>query len=504
MRIRGAIGGLASAFVAIACGDDAAGKPVDCPDAAAVDAGPIDAGPPAPRRAHVNSPELRTLLAGGDLRLLGVTTNFEPYVVFYRFNADNSTDLGVVPVYGGAPVILQKAIAEADNAFVSGGAVAWYAGTAASGIASAISIWTPENGTKKVTTKTAAGIFAATRDGTRVAFSAGADIDETPLVVTSSAALAIDTPSLAGASSLNLAASATQCLTTLEFHARTLFGTFCTGHAVDDQNAKLYTVDEAGLAVERANESAASLGNGNIVFFNADAVGHRAFVFTGDARAHLVTLNGADTVVRDLGDANDARVLDDGSGVVVLRGKALSRVAEDEVLLANDATILYGLTRDSKTVFFATTDPQASATDLKAIPATGGAAVSLVASPTSRFIDASGSSSHAIYRTNVVDGVGALKATPVLGGVEATLASITFGANVAPEGTGLLSVTNASTVSGTAAFRATFAYSDAALVAPPVELATALLTFDTGTWIDRSFVYQDEGTAPGIFALEVP
>lgn len=504
MRFRGAIGGGGFlALIAIACGDDDAAKAVDCPDAAVpMDAGTPDNAPPPPRRAHVNSPELRTLLVGGDYRLLGVTTNFEPYAVYYQFNGDNTTDLGVVPIYGGAPVILQKAIAEADNAFVSGGAVAWYTGTAASGVASVITIWTPENGAKKVTTKTAAGVFAASRDGKRVAFSADSDIDETPLVVTSSAAPAIDAPALNGANTLNLAATASQCLSALEFHGPTLFGTFCTGHAPDAEDAKLFTIDEAGVAIERGNK--ANLGSGNIVFFNADEVGHRAFVFTVDLKAHLLTLNGAETAVKDLGEVNDARMLDDGSGAIVLRGRGLSRVAEDEVPLATDATVLYGPTRDSKTVLFATTDAQAAATDLKAIPSGGGTALALVATATQRFIASSGSSTHAIYRTDVVDGVGVLKAIPTVGGPEVTLAPVAFGANVPPEGTGVLTVSNASSVSGAAAFRATFAYTDVTTAAPPIDLATALLTVDTGTWIDRTFVYQDEGTNPGLFALEVP
>jgi hypothetical protein len=223
MRIRGAI--LVASVIA-ACGDDDAAKAVDCPDASIVEAGPVDAGPPAPVRARVNSPELRTLLPGGNYLLLGVTTNFEPHAVYYQFNEDGSADVGAVPVYGGAPVLLQKAIAEADNAFVRGGAVAWYTGTAPSGLASAISIWTPENGTKKIVTKTSTGIFAATRDGKRIAFSADASVDETPVVVTSSAAPSKDTPALGGGSTVNLAAAAAQSTPALQFHAAILFGTF--------------------------------------------------------------------------------------------------------------------------------------------------------------------------------------------------------------------------------------------------------------------------------------
>jgi hypothetical protein len=208
--------------------------------------------------------------------------------------------------------------------------------------------------------------------------------------------------------------------------------------------------------------------------------------------------------VKHLGDVNDARILDDGSGAVVLKGGTLSRVGEDEVMLATNATVLYGVTRDSKTIFFGTTDAQAPATDLKSIATTGGNAATLVAAPTARFIDASGSSTHAIYRTDVVGGAGPLKAIPVAGGAEVTLAPTAFGANISPEGTGILSVIHASTVVSAQAFRATFAYTDVLTAAPPVEMTTALLTIDTGTWADRSFVYQDEGTNPGLFALEVP
>jgi hypothetical protein len=501
MRIRGA---LLFASIIVGCGDDDAVKTVDCPEAGVVEAGPVDAGPPAPVRAHVNSPELRTLLPGGNFLLLGVTSNFEPHAIYYQFNDDGTTDVGAVPVYGGAPVLLQKAIAEADNAFVRGGAVAWYTGTAPSGLANAISIWTPENGTKKVVTKTSPGIFAATRDGKRVAFSAEALVDETPVVVTSSAAPSKDAPVLGGANTVNLAATASQCTPALQFHGATLFGTFCTGHAPDDEAAKLFTVDEANTAVERTNADPASLGSGQILFFDADALGHRAFVLTGNLKGHLLTIDGAKTTVKDLGDVNDARILEDGSGAVVLRGGTLSRVAEDEVTLATNATVLYGVTRDSKTIFFGTTDAQAPATDLKSVAAAGGSAATLVATPTARFIDASGSSTHAIYRTDVVGGVGPLKAMAVSGGAEVMLAPTAFGANIAPEGTGVLSVTHASSVVNAQAFRATFAYTDVLTAAPPVEMATALLTIDTGTWIDRSFVYQDEGTNPGLFALEVP
>ena len=495
---------LAGIAAAVACGDDDAAAPVTCPDAGVVEAAaPVDAGPPPPQRAHVSSPELRTLLPTGNFLLLGVTTNFEPHAIYYQFNADGSTDVGAVPVYGGAPVILQKAIAEEDNAFVSGGAAAWYSRTV-NGIASAISIWTPENGTKKVVTRTAAGVFAASRDGKRVAFSAGSDVDETPIVVTSSAAPTAEAPALSGANTVNLASPMTQCTTTLEFHAQTLFGAFCTGPAPDADESRLFTVGADGRAVLRADEK--TLGSKSIVFFDADPLARHAFVFTGALTAHLLTVDRPDaTDTKALGEVNDARLLDDGSGVVVLGAKGLSRVGDsDEVVLASDATILYGLTRDSQTVFYATTDPQAASTDLKDTSVSGSAPVTLVPTPTARFIDASGSSSHVIYRTDVAGGVGVLKAQPVRGGAELTLAPVAFGANVAPEGTSLLAVSHASSVSGAQAFRATFAYTDVTTAAPPLEMATALLTVDAGRWIDRSFVYQDEGTIPGLFALEVP
>lgn len=498
MRIRG----IAVFALLAACGDDDA-VTAACPDAGVVEAGPVDAGTPPPQRARVTGPELRTLLVGGNYTLIGVTTNFEPHAVYYQFNPDGSTDVAAVPVYGGAPIVLQKAIGDSDNAVVNGGAVAWYSNTGANGLATAISIWTPENGTKQITTRTSTTLFAANSDGSRVAFSANAEIDETPLVVTSSAAPNIEAPAFSGIHTLNLSSTAQQCIAALEFRGPTLFGSFCTGPAPDSDSAQLFSVGADNVAVERGNET--SLKSGNIVFFDTDPSGKRIFVFTGDLRANLVTLDGAKTTVLSLGSVNDFRLLADGSGAVLLRDKTLSRVNDKtEIILATDATVLYGATRDSKVAFYGTTDPQAVATDLKSIDVNGGSSVALVATPTARFIDESGTSAHVIYRRDIVNDTGPLVAAPVLGGAEITLAPASFGANVAREGTSVIAITYASSVAGGQAFRATFAYTDIATAPAPLGLTTVMLSNDSGHWVDRSFVYLDVGTNAGLYALEVP
>ncbi|MFO0663558.1 MAG: hypothetical protein U0174_06380 [Polyangiaceae bacterium] len=105
-------------------------------------------------------------LVSGEFLIRGVTE--DGYVAYLRFE-NNKTSAEVISQNGGTPIVLNDDLGDTEDIFVSGGAVGLWTNLDANDVGKFF-VWTKANGLKDSTIKTAIGDFAASSDGSRVAY----------------------------------------------------------------------------------------------------------------------------------------------------------------------------------------------------------------------------------------------------------------------------------------------------------------------------------------------
>lgn len=452
-------------------------------------------------------------LKDGDTFLIGVTTGATPHAVYYLSKA-GQYDVEAVALSNGAVTVLKTAIADSDNAYVSGGAVAFYTGTV-SNVATSVSVWTKANGIKTVNTPTRQGLFAANQDGTLVAFSANATATSTDVVLTTSAAPSAASPALTTDNAVNLAALA-GCSPQIGFAGSVLVGSYCTGTDAGATQPKLVTAASGAAAVVRIdNANAADAFQSGWI---ADSTGGKIFV-RGPAPTNegRIVLAGATTTVAVVeSDVTGAAIPKDGSALIYTTSTALKKAtfAAAPVItsvVGTNVKGLLGLSSDSKRALYYTQEDAAEGLiDAYTVDFTAAAPapVAIVATPTASPTGFTGDGSQVVYVDEWGATTGKMKSKPAGGGAEKVLDPASNGAFVAAAGTGALSIASFTSL-GQGYYGLTLKYADAAAGGALQTGASDVLYStngdDTFFWSAKTLAYVNSSAgAPGVYALTLP
>jgi hypothetical protein len=242
-----------------------------------------------------------TQLATGSIGILGITE--DDYVLYYS-TVGTTDSLNIVSLAGGAPVVLAPALGADDVVAIDGKTVAFWIGTDKTTGIGTMSLWTKAGGIKAVGAGSRAGIFAATADGARIAYSMNAVATGTEVM--------IGNPALnpASTSILTVAQAGTGCDVTLKFVGARLFSSTCAGAAT---TATIRTFTAANVI--QSVETVASPG-----FMATDTAGTHVFVkknaAAGNATVKTIPATGAVTsVTMDTAVASGV-ILPDGANVI--------------------------------------------------------------------------------------------------------------------------------------------------------------------------------------------
>ncbi|MFI5302624.1 MAG: hypothetical protein ACHREM_31430, partial [Polyangiales bacterium] len=140
---------------------------VDGADSAAADVATDGADLPLPLGTRLRGPS----------NFYGVTT--DGYVLF-----NDGTSVGVVSTSGGAPTMFPVAVPNVQMSWVAAAGqvgLAWW--TPSGSALSPLSIWTAAHGLLAVSTSSMVGLAAVSPDGALVAFTDGADLSNTQIVI---------------------------------------------------------------------------------------------------------------------------------------------------------------------------------------------------------------------------------------------------------------------------------------------------------------------------------
>lgn len=512
----------------LACGDDDAVVVVCPPDAGPslseagipdYDAGPPPTRDPVPRDAAPDPPRqttLKLLRESPSARFLGVTTGAAPHAAYLVQNLEGTFDLEVLPIAGGTPTVLQTKLnlALGDGVAISGGALAWYIGVNADNQASLIHLWSAAAGAKTVTATTFSGLFRASEDGTRVAFSVNATKNATDLAVTTMAAPTASA-TITGASAMNLAISAQDCPTQLDFRGASFIGAYCTDLDGGASQPLLVTVGADGLAVVRLDNTVAA--NDFDGTWTSDPTGTKILVNDAVAGAHLVDATTATNIVGTIAKVDTASVLPDGAAALFLLDGALKKAtfASPPVVtdvLPNGVTRLLTITNDAKTLVYAKTNT-AGFNDLYSLDlsVTTPTPVVLRNTATHVYFGLTGTQSHAFVIDTADAKANKVYAVPIKGGAPVLLVDPVhpllggLDLEVSRTGTGLVFTIDSDTVTGTALERSVLGYVDA-LKGGGLEPAKTILRAqdERGRWSGNTYIFRDLGTKPGIYALTLP
>lgn len=412
------------------------------------DAGPQPPGPDGggDGGAPWNAPKT---LKTGTILLLGVTTGSDPHAV-YASLAQNGASLEAVSLAGGAPVVLAPTlnVQGGDTAVVSGGAVAfWTSVTAGLGT---FNVWTKAAGVKSLAgAQSRVGIFAATEDGARIAYTNGVTNGQLSLGV-SDAATPTTTAVLSAQTGINQNAATPQgqnppvCRPVLRFTGKRLFIAYCTAN---NGNARITTVPDGANATAIRLDAAGGAGTVR-PGFDADTGGTKLFAVSSDANAtgRVITVAAAD--VQELEDqTGPGFVLPDGSAVIYRTATGLRRASANGMpnptSLVDGAKAILGVTSDVSRVLYRTLDDAPTGGDLRTVGTAAGSMPSeIVGIGTARPLGFSGSNADVLYFTDIGQAGAKLKAKPAAGGAERELASGIVGAAPAPAGDSVITFAN--------------------------------------------------------------
>lgn len=380
-----------------------------------------------------------TILKAGEAFIVDVTADGQ--VIYFAANG-NAATLEAVPAAGGQQAVIDANVdPDNDTVGVSGGAVGiWKAVDADTGLGT-FSFWTKAAGAKQnVATGSVATLFAASDDGTRIAFSVNGSATSTDLAVTSTAT-PVATAVLAGStnvgSGINIASQS--CFPDTSFVGKRLFSAHCPGTSANAQAARLYTVADGATTPVRLDANGGA--NGSLFpLWISDRAGTKLFATSSSQASNGllfdVAMPGAPFATLDPNTV-DGFMLDDESAAIyrtteagvagIRRGTAVAAPVKT-TLVAEPALpsqlALAGKNVGTTKILLTTLAPVDELTDVQVADVTTAnqTPTAIVPTATARPIGFTRGGTHVLYLTNVTENGNALKAKPVGGSAEIAVA----------------------------------------------------------------------------------
>jgi len=364
--------------------------------------------------------------------------------------------LNAIPLTAGAMPTKIADLGANDQPDIAGGAVAIWTAITADNVGGP-NVWTRATGLKTgVATASAVGLFTATADGSRIAFSqsatvTGGNITATQFGVrdTAAAANAATLSGGTGNASLVVNLASADCSPDIGFVGKVLFAAFCVGTSTTTTDAKLITVpDGASVTPKRIDAASASAALGLQPFWLTDSAASKAFVIANtNKQAKIVNVAGAtsanvDTTVEDGFLTKDGLTLVYRTTAGALKKSATATPAP-VTLVATDVKGMIRVSGDDKNVLFRKLDPVSNLIDLNTIDFTAAtpAPVALVATAAAAPLGYNGASTHAIFFGDVGQTSAKLKSIPIAGGTVKDLVD-GINARLVSTGTGAVYLSN--------------------------------------------------------------
>ena len=367
-------------------------------------------------------------LAEGDVILNGLAGDDAIYIDL------GQNSLHAVPIAGGAAVKI--ADLTDDSTFeISGGAVAVWTGITGTGAATlgTLNVWTRATGYKTAvaTSSRPGSFFAASDDGSRIAFSQGIVVDadkltSVPIGVRDTAA-GTNAVTLTDANAINFAAD--DCPPAMGFAGKVFFAQFCTGTDESATDARLVTVAATGTTVDRLDAAAADPGTLKPGTFSPDDTGTKVFaIASANSAGKVFTIGGAAATFET--DIELGVMLPDGSAVIFQTTagalkKATAVEAPVVTTLAPSIKGLLALAPNGKNLIFhvgeleETDHPELYAQlDLHALDPSAAtpAPTALVPSSTAFPASYNGAATHFLFFGDITETSAKLKSIPIGGG----------------------------------------------------------------------------------------
>jgi hypothetical protein len=381
-------------------------------------------------------------LAKGFVTITGIAGD---QVVFQAID-QNGITLNAVPIAGGTATKIAD-MAQGDRALVRGGAVGLWK-TVTTGIGT-FNVWTKAAGLKAGPANSLVGLFTATEDGSRVAFSVAATADSSRLAIVDPATVTASTTYAATGASAAINVVNT-CSPFLRFAGKTFVAAYCT--AGNGVRARLVAAADGQTALTSLVSNSTN-ANGIQPYFQLSKDNTKVMVLglpdtetgvTADEQLRIVTLAGGAVQIVDT-DVYDGVLNDDGSQVVYQTGagalkRASTGATPNPVEIVAPGTIkgVEAYSSDRARVLFASTDPdpESGAVDLKtATTAAANTPTDVAAGVQS--IGFNAAESHFLYVKPSATGA-SFFVKPVAGGAEKDIFTDPEIALVPPSGAGVL------------------------------------------------------------------
>lgn len=299
--------------------------------------GGTDSGPTGPLTIKT------TKLVTGEFLVRGVTT--DGYVVYLKFG-NNITSVEAVSQNGGTPIVLVADLGDEDDVFVSGGAVGIWTNLDENFVGD-FSVWTKATGLKSSTIKGPIGEFAASADGTNVAYVKTNAANE-DLMFSDSAFTIVP---VEVQDQLGRGDGVTDCAPSYGFHKTFLVAATCknatttaTIRRVDSTGAKLTVT--TGMAPEYSASD-----NVDKIFAHTRGGAGRVYALSGGAFSQAVELQNAGVAQGYLAPDGSYVIFRTTPGVL-RRGKAVSPASNTDL---STTPVLTGLLDKSKDLGFVVT-----------------------------------------------------------------------------------------------------------------------------------------------------
>ena len=406
--------------LSVACGDSAEPRTTAPPIAPTPRPSPTprptEPATPPPAPVASDAPGSAVLLDRDAGRIVGVTEDgFVAYVT-----TQSPPQLKVVAATGGTPTVLSEDFPTRTSfASVSGGAVGFW--TRVDGKLGTFNVWTQAAGRKvNLTNKedSVEGIFWASTDGTRIAFSVEGMNASTDLAVLDTASVVTQTVGILD-TRISLT-DPTDCPPNFEFKGRLLVGAYCAPGFVS--SAQLHLVRDGSAVDVRLDNRTTGLirpswaSNTAVTMFFVTSVNDNGYLISSSGNTSTATL-----VEGNIAPATG--FFTPNADSVVYRSRALGLRRASTGGSPAPSTVI-GETRTiqaispDQTKVVVDTEKSATFTDLRSTDVTsaGRTPVDLVSTPTAYLLDFTEDSAFVLYLTDWNGNNLQLVSQPALGG----------------------------------------------------------------------------------------
>jgi hypothetical protein len=419
------LGSVAFAIALVSCGGGSAASPATADDGGA---GPGDAGTggPGPGGGELdgasgdggNRAPPGTLLTQGDVTILGVTTDGH---VLCTSNDGSSTNLEVVDVAMKQATVLVQNLGPDDFGMVDGKVIAYWTGVT-SGVGT-LHIWTPASGMKEAGAGSLRGVFAASSDGSRIAYSTNTSDQGLTTITVGNPAL--NPPSTDAFPNVGQGTQQDPCAPSLGFVGTRLFVSIC-----------LNTSTSPSIRTTSATDVNTTLVTNCDGTWSASAAGDRVFVIAGGNNQGESRTVPGNTNTNIEQSTDEGWLTSDGSKTIyrttanALKSASTTAPVSATLLVQGVSGLLAKSADDKYALVFAhdpdNTNPSVTRTDLQLASIMAAAPLTaLLEASTGLPVGFTSTSTHVVYLTDVSASgspVGDLRARPVSGGAEIVIA----------------------------------------------------------------------------------